>query len=106
VTSVATSTPGFVAPGAIDPLVVCGGNRSVGETLDLQAPGGRFVGDLVLRLGVNASAQCPSNGASSSGSPNFSAGPGAVVDREGTQKTLTRQAGMLYIGPARRGDTR
>jgi hypothetical protein len=106
VTSVTTGTPGFLAPGAIGPLVVCGGNRSVGEALDIQAPAGRFVGDLVLRLGVNASAQCPSNGAGPSGALNYSAGPGAVMDRGTTKEDLTRQAGVLYLGPAGRGETR
>ncbi|MGC2035282.1 MAG: hypothetical protein WA761_07565 [Thermoplasmata archaeon] len=106
VTSVTTGTPGFAAPGSIDPLVVCGGNRSVGEALDLRAPAGRFVGELVLRLGVNASAQCPSNGATSSGPPIFSTGLGTLVDRGGAQADLTRPAGILYVGAARRGDTR
>jgi hypothetical protein len=106
VTSVTTSTPGFVAPGSIDPLVVCGGDRSVGEALDIQAPAGRFVGDLVLRLGINASAQCPSNRANSSVSLTFSSSLEAVVDRGGTKEDLTRQAGILFVGTAKRGDTR
>jgi hypothetical protein len=106
VTSVTTGTQGFVAPGALGPLVVCGGNRSVGEALDIQAPTGRFVGDLVLRLGINASAQCSSNRASTSGGLNFSAGPGAVVDRGTTKEDLTRQAGIPYPDPVRMGDSR
>jgi hypothetical protein len=74
ISSVTTATPGFGAPGPIAPLVVCGGNRSTGEVLDLRAPTGRFVGALVLHLAINASAQCPSIGTISS-EPSVSSDP-------------------------------